>query len=187
MANYNYFRDYDPRIGRYIESDPLGVDMGLDTYGYVAASPLVDSDSTGLLPDGCLTCIVYAEAGGTNDDCQQGIASVVKNRMGSPKKFPGQGTTCAVASARSGAVAQFDGYGTERYRKCLTGCLSNREQYAADRSFFNSDNKDNTNDSLFFHDKRISTPGYLKRGIRRGEIIEQKVPGCNSFRFYRSK
>jgi RHS repeat-associated protein len=22
--HYNYFRDYDPRLGRYIESDPIG-------------------------------------------------------------------------------------------------------------------------------------------------------------------
>ncbi|HKT32478.1 MAG TPA: RHS repeat-associated core domain-containing protein [Gammaproteobacteria bacterium] len=27
--DYNYFRDYDPTVGRYIESDPLGV-IGLN-------------------------------------------------------------------------------------------------------------------------------------------------------------
>jgi len=33
--HYNYFRDYDPSIGRYVESDPLGVQVGINTYLYV--------------------------------------------------------------------------------------------------------------------------------------------------------
>lgn len=46
--HYNYFRDYDPALGRYIESDPIGLKAGLNTYGYVAASPLRYSDAKGL-------------------------------------------------------------------------------------------------------------------------------------------
>jgi RHS repeat-associated protein len=47
--NYNYFRDYDPAIGRYIQSDLVGLASGLNTYVYVAASPLTNSDRLGLL------------------------------------------------------------------------------------------------------------------------------------------
>ena len=32
---YNYFRDYDPITGRYVESDSIGLDGGLNTFGYV--------------------------------------------------------------------------------------------------------------------------------------------------------
>jgi len=46
---YNYFRDYDPNIGRYIESDPIGLRGGLNTYGYTEASPLTHKDEKGLL------------------------------------------------------------------------------------------------------------------------------------------
>jgi uncharacterized protein RhaS with RHS repeats len=46
--HYNYFRDYDPSVGRYVESDPIGLRGGIDTYAYVSDSPLRWSDSYGL-------------------------------------------------------------------------------------------------------------------------------------------
>src|SRR6266850_1424379 len=52
---YNYFRDYSPEVGRYIQSDPSGLRAGLNTYAYVGGSPLQWTDPYGLEGQGFST------------------------------------------------------------------------------------------------------------------------------------
>jgi len=58
--NYNYFRDYDPNVGRYVQSDPIGLGGGLNTYSYVLNRPTQLIDSNGKTPAAAGLCFIPA-------------------------------------------------------------------------------------------------------------------------------
>jgi RHS repeat-associated protein len=47
--HYNWNRYYNPVIGRYVSSDPIGIDAGFGTYGYADQNPVLRIDSRGLV------------------------------------------------------------------------------------------------------------------------------------------
>jgi RHS repeat-associated protein len=46
--HYNYFRDYDPEIGRYITSDPIGLNGGVNSFAYANSNSIKLIDALGL-------------------------------------------------------------------------------------------------------------------------------------------
>lgn len=45
--HYNFHRDYNPVTGRYVQSDPIGLDGGRNSFGYVRGNPLIYLDLFG--------------------------------------------------------------------------------------------------------------------------------------------
>ncbi len=67
---HNGFRDYDKSIGRYLQTDPIGLAGGLNTYAYVEANPVNLTDRFGLESGAGYATGAYQMAQPSMNDCQ---------------------------------------------------------------------------------------------------------------------
>ena len=96
----NYFRDYDPSLGRYVQSDPIGLAGGSNQFAYAYSNPTKFSDSTGLCPP-CVLGIAGGIIGGVS--AYSGTLATGAS--------PAQALAAGVIGAGTGALAGSTGLG----------------------------------------------------------------------------
>lgn len=84
---YYRARYYSPRVGRFLQMDPIGVKDDINLYAYVDSDPVNETDPTGECPE----CYAYAHMSMSDDPGQREAAEALRQGLG-------QGTVLAIGA-----------------------------------------------------------------------------------------
>jgi RHS repeat-associated protein len=119
--HYNYHRDYDSLGGRYIQSDPIGLAGGINTYGYAYQNPVMNTDPYGLWVPQAIGAFVNMGFEGYNQ-YQSGNLNLSRLAMaGATGALGGFGST-AIKAIGFGSVAGAINTAYQEVDKVNSGC-----------------------------------------------------------------
>ena len=120
----NYFRDYDPAVGGYVKSDPIGLAGGsYSTYAYGNENPLSRTDPTGrnavAIPVGVGIAVVGVAACYLIPNCWQGLEQAIDNLLNPPASpFPPVSRSVPAQTTEHSASAERKAAEDECYEQC---------------------------------------------------------------------
>lgn len=112
----NWYRDYYTAIGRYVQSDPVGLGGGISTYAYVGSNPIIRTDLTGLITQGEADYI-----GGLGGKLTGQLADQILKLFGVPETA-GQDAAAELCRNYQGRKP------TNLWADCTTGCNARLEK-----------------------------------------------------------
>jgi RHS repeat-associated protein len=132
-----WFRGYDPNLGRWLNQDPLGVQGGLNLYGYVGNDPINFVDPTGEVAGAAAAAAgasaAFAAAGLIcllSPDCRDGIMNFIKDACG-PDAPPAPAPDCGEVRnycVRERCADQLevdkDRGGNWGFQRCIAVCMA---------------------------------------------------------------
>lgn len=127
--HYNYYRDYDPTTGRYVQSDPIGLAGGMNTYAYAKQNPLTYRDIYGLRPTKNPTKYGQPIVHGCKQTCVTNFIgmSILATGLGYGLGHLA-GTSMGAMSALHTASSVNSAYGYFDLSLCLTKCDEDKSE-----------------------------------------------------------
>jgi len=136
--NQNYFRDYDPAIGRYIESDPTGLRAGTNTYSYVRSGPIRAIDPAGL-GDSYFECLMQQARDYEPRNCSEVLYRRARDSAHESLKQGCEVTTRGIECTAGCAIknfigANFEGAVVNAYKEAALSVLRKVAREAATKA-----------------------------------------------------
>jgi RHS repeat-associated protein len=175
--HHNGYRDYDPRLGRYVESDPIGLAGGINTYAYAGNDPVSLIDPSGrfpLLPVIVAAAVLYSGGANAPGACDKIVPSsdmapylaIVSAGVGGLFGRAGLGTAKGLVAGAKGGKGYVDGF----------RAVSKKEADDIAKHGFRPEPSGRSMNDKWFSETRQGAEQFSKTYLELESVVHTRVP-----------